>query len=95
MEDVRFKEGTAMAGPILQRVLRPLVVAWRYSLVMMEIENLPPSLLADIGVLNGDIRGFAWAVAKGQVPSRWTRGPEPTTTIGSQVWSRAFLLHMR
>lgn len=95
MDELCFNEGTAVAEPAYHPLLRPLVVAWRYSLLMMEIEGLPPALLSDIGVLNGDVRGFAWAVANDRTPIRQARGPEPVVTIGSDVWARAFLLHMR
>ena len=94
MDEVCFTERTPTSLSLLQRLCRPLIIAWRFQMVLMEIDRLSPGLLSDIGVLDGDVRGFAWAMANGEQPSRRSRAPAVATMIGSDVWARAFLLHL-
>jgi uncharacterized protein YjiS (DUF1127 family) len=66
--------------------------------LVAELERLSPAALADVGIERQDIRAFARALVRGEtlLPRHLRRGAdEPVTQIGSDVWTRAVLLHMR
>jgi uncharacterized protein YjiS (DUF1127 family) len=66
--------------------------------MVAELERLSPDALADVGIERQDIAAFARASVRGEMlkPRHLRRGAdEPVTQIGSDVWTRAVLLHMR
>lgn len=65
-----------------------------YHLLVQELSDLSPQLLADTGVTDGDIRRFARAATSGKDLRLAQPNDGPMTTIGSRDWTQTYLLRL-
>lgn len=80
------------------RLLAALITGIRnrieYALLVSELRALSPPLLADVGIARWQIPAFARSAVWGHPLDRSEPVDEPTTTIGSDTWCRAYVIRM-